>query len=345
MVPVEWPIAAPAADGGSVPARAAGGARLRTARADFFLDPRERLTEQERALMTAMLTDLVGMLADEFIALMADSEPANDEGERLVDRLWAAGLLDLADLVQLLLHRAEEERLVAALRAGRPAAKTRFLQSLVSDPDADVSAAAMALILARARRRDRFDGPRIAFDDLPAETAVALVSAIAAGLRGSLARRIGERAADERLSEAARALLAGHDEGNRLDARLFALVHALDNAGKLDDELLRSALAEAEISLLCEMLARRGGITFDSAWTHLTGGSGKLAVLLRLAGLTRNLAGEIIAALAEIVGTDAEREIQDFDTLADDAVEDLRSWLRLNPVYRDAIGALGPGRG
>ena len=55
MVPVEWPIAAPVADGGTEPARAAGGGRLSVARADFFLDPRARLTEQERALMTAMM--------------------------------------------------------------------------------------------------------------------------------------------------------------------------------------------------------------------------------------------------------------------------------------------------
>ncbi|MFP5329509.1 MAG: DUF2336 domain-containing protein [Alphaproteobacteria bacterium] len=328
-----------------MPARAAGDARLRTVRADFFLDPRERLTEQERALMTAMLGDLVSMLADEFVSMMADSEAANDEGESLVDRLWAAGLLDMPELVQLLLHRAEEERLVAAVRAGRPAAKARLLQSLVSDPDSDVSAAAMALILARGRRRDRFDRPRIAFDDLPAETAVALVSAIAAALRTDLAVRFGERSADERLSEAARELLAGHDEGNRLDARTFALVHALDKAGRLDDALLRSALVEAEIALLCETLARRAGIGFDASWTHLSGGPGKLALLLRLAGLRRDLAGELVATLAEIVGSDAESEIQAFDSLTDCEIEDSRSWLRLNPVYRDAIGALGGGHG
>ena len=54
MMPEEWPIAAPAADG-NAPARLAGRGRLSTVRRDFFLDPAKRLTEQERALMTAML--------------------------------------------------------------------------------------------------------------------------------------------------------------------------------------------------------------------------------------------------------------------------------------------------
>lgn len=345
MVPIEWPIAAPDEKGGAVPARAAGRGRLPTARADFFLDPKARLTEQERSLMTAMLADLVDMIADEFTALLADAEPANDEGERLADRLWAAGLLDIPDLIRLLLHRAEEERLAAAIRAGRPAGKMRFLQSLVSDEDPEISAAAMALILARGRRRDRFDGPRIAFDDLSAEAAVALVSAIAAALRSDLAGRMPPAQADERLSSAAQALLARHDEGNRLDARLFALVHALERAGRLDEAFIRLAVAEAEIALLTEALVRRSGIDFDCGWEHLTGGNGKLAMLLRLAGLSRDLAGEVIASVAEVVGTGAETEILAFDALGDEQVDGARKWLRLNPSYRDAITALGEADG
>lgn len=344
-MPIEWPIAAPVADGGAVAARAAGRSRLSTARADLFLDPRARLSEQERSLMTAMLTDLVDMLADEFTALLAGAEPANDEGERIADRLWAAGLLDIPDLVRLILDRAEEERLAAGIRAGRPAGKMRFLQSLVSDEDSEVSAAAMALILARGRRRDRFDGPRLAFDDLPAEAAVALVSAIAAALRSDLVKRMAAAEADERLSNAAQAVLARHDEGNRLDAKLFALVHALERAGRLDDGFLRSTLAEAEVALLTEALVRRAGIGFDCGWDHLTGGQGKLALLLRLAGLSRDLAGEIIASTAEVAGTGAETEILAFDALTDEEVESARRWLRLNPSYRDAIGALQAGHG
>lgn len=343
MTPVEWPIAAPADDGGPGPARAAGSRRLSAVRADFFLDPRARLTEQERSLMTGMLTDLVESLADEFVAALPDSEPANDEGERVVERLWSAGLFDIPDLVALLLRRAEEERITAAIRAGRSPGKGRFLQSLVGDEDSAVSAAAMALILARSRRRDRFDGPRIIFDDVSAEAAVPLANAVAAALRSDLAHR--SEPADERLADAAIAILARHDEGNRIEARAFELVHALDRAGRLDEALIRSALEEGEIGLLLEALGRLGGISFDSAWECFTGGSGRLAMLLRIGGVSRELSGEVVATAADLAGSDAETEIGAFDSLSNEEVERTRRWLRLDPAYRSAIQSLESGNG
>jgi hypothetical protein len=341
MVPVEWPIAATWDDGRRVPARVAGSGRLPTVRLDFFLDPDARLTEQERALMTAMLADLVTVIADEFTSILADAEPANDDGERLLDRLWGAGLLDIAPLMQLLLRRAEEERIAAGIRSTRAVGKMRFLQSMVSDEDPDVAAAAMALILARGRRRDRFDGPKLAFDDVPAEAAVTLVNGIAAALRGDLVKRLGAADADERLARAARSLLAHHDEGNRLEAKLFDLVHALAMADRLDEPLIHCAFEEGEVALLTEALGRRAGIRFDSAWDHVTGGAGKLALLLRMANVSRALAGEILASSAEVLGTVAETEIQLFDQLSDESVDSARKWLRLDPAYRSAIDALG----
>jgi hypothetical protein len=341
MVPVEWPIAATSDDGGRVPARVAGGGRLPTVRLDFFLNPSARLTEQERALMTAMLTDLVTMIADEFTSILADAEPANDDGERVLDRLWVAGLLDIAPLMRLLLRRAEEERIAAAIRSTRVVGKMRFLQSMVSDEDGDVAAAAMALILARGRRRDRFDGPKLAFDDVPAEAAVSLVHGIAAALRGDLVKCLGAAQADERLARAARSLLSRHDEGNRLEAKLFDLVHALATANRLDDPFIHCAFEEGEAALLTEALGRRSGLLFDVAWDHLTGGSGKLALLLRMAGVSRALAGEILASSADVLGAVAESEIQTFDQMSDEEVDSARNWLRLDPAYRSAIHALG----
>ena len=117
MVPDEWPIAAPS-DDGRYPARAAGRRRLPTVRKDFFLDPRDRLTEQERALMTAMLAELLEAISEEIRAgLPANFLPANDDdSQQLLRSLAAAGLLDQVDLITLLLRRADEERIANAVR-------------------------------------------------------------------------------------------------------------------------------------------------------------------------------------------------------------------------------------
>jgi hypothetical protein len=295
--------------------------------------------------MTAMLADLVASLADDFAALLGSAEPANDDGEQLLDRLWKAGLLDIPNLVRLLLSRAEEERIAAGLRVGRPQSRLRFLQSFVGDADSDVSAAAMALILARGRRRDRFDGVRIVFDDLSAETAVALVNAIGAAIRSEVAKRMTAADADQRLTNAARALLSRHDEGNRLEARLFEFVHAIERAGRLDEKFVGAALEAGEAAVLVEALARLSRIAFESAWQHFIGGSGRLALLLRMSGISRALAGEIAAGTADIVGSSVEAEINAFDTFADDSVETAREWLRLDPVYRSALHALAEDHG
>ena len=79
MMPEEWPIAADPAERNARP-RAAGRGRLSTVRIDFFLNPAERLTEQERALMTAMLHCLIGDVASEIRAsLPAGWASANDD--------------------------------------------------------------------------------------------------------------------------------------------------------------------------------------------------------------------------------------------------------------------------
>src|SRR3954466_8762540 len=119
MVPDEWPIASPSEDDGGYPARPAGRRRLPTVRKDFFLDPRDRLTEQERALMTSMLAELLGTIAEEIRALLPIGlAAANDEdSQQLFRELSDAGLLDHSDLIALLLRRADEERVANAIRA------------------------------------------------------------------------------------------------------------------------------------------------------------------------------------------------------------------------------------
>src|SRR5437763_9015464 len=197
MMPEEWPIAAPPADG-NAPARPAGRGRLHTVRRDFFLDPAKRLTEQERALMTAMLHCLVGDVASAVRAALPPGRvAANDARDAtLVEALTSRGLLDDAGLMALLLRRADEERIATAARARSGRREARVLQGLVSHDYGAVAAAAMALILGRGRRRGRFGPCLLAFGATPRASAEALVSAIAAGLRREVGSTAGFAVAD-----------------------------------------------------------------------------------------------------------------------------------------------------
>jgi hypothetical protein len=299
--------------------------------------------------MTAMLHELVAGLADELRAALPPEatekpeESAEREPEAVIADLSAARLLDRADLVALLLRRADADRIASATRPHLDPHRSPLVQSLAGDEDANISSAAMALVLARGRRRDRFGQSLVDFDDLSAESAVSIVHAIGAALR----IEINPASADRRISAACIALLSRHDEGLRLDALVAALVRALDEADRLDDELLAAAAHEGELDLLAAGLARRAGIDGEDAFRFLASpADGRLMMLLRMAGATRSLAARLLADIGELLGiADPGHEIASFDQIDAAAVEAARGWLRLDPHYRAACLALGGRRG
>lgn len=337
MMPVEWPLAASAADRPVDPARPrAGGDRVPVAMADFFLDERSRLTDEERALMAAMLRGLVAEIADELIAglppmLAARAEPLRDG---LYRKLRDAGLLQREGLVALLLRRADEQQLCSHARRG-----DATVAALVADADAAVAEAAMALTLARGRRRDRFGRLGVEFDDLAAEDAVALAYAVAAALRQGLAEDC-----EPALAASVQALLARHDEGRRLEAAVAALARALDKAGRATDATVGQLAEDGDAMMLVGILARRAGIDQADAWQLFT--SGDAMMLARLAGCERAAAAQMLAAFEPIAGSNvAARFIDRFDQIDQAAAEECRRWLRLDPHYRSAHGALERGNG
>ena len=348
MMPEEWPIAAPAADGNG-PARPAGRGRLATVRRDFFLDPRERLTEQERALMTAMLHCLVSDVADAVRAALPSGRlAANDEGDAaLVEALTASGLLDEPGLMALLLRRADEERIATAARARSGRREARVLQGLVSHDYGAVAAAAMALILARGRRRDRFGQCLVAFDDLPEATAEHLAGAVAASLRRELAAARGASIADVELAEASDSVLESHDPERSVESLTASLVHFLDEGGGLSDDLILAAANEGEIGFVAEFLARRAGISIDSALDELLSGDpARLMATLRIAGSSRQLAAGLLGGIGDLLGiAEAGEAIALFDRMSDDEVRTARSWLMTAQTYRFALERLGGKRG
>ena len=344
MMSEEWPIAVPSADPPVDPAHRAGRDRLATVRRDFKLDPGARLSEQERALMTAMLDDLIAMIADEIIVTLPHGLDAigRDGNDALVSRLWRSGLLDRPELVALLLRRADEQRLAATLHFRQSPGRPPLVQRWVADEDGELAACAMALVIARGRRRDRFGQGRLLFDDLPAEEAVALAHLVAAGLRTPLPAL---PAIDRALADGADILLSRHDEGERIDAMFAALARILERAGRLDDVLVEDAASEGEIPLLAAILARRASVPEAMAWDHLVVGSdGRLVLLARLAGLARATTARLVAELGSLTGlTDPAAELGRFDRLGAEAIEDHRGEWRLPAGYSLARERLTDG--
>src|SRR6476620_3175913 len=292
MMPEEWPIAASAADQ-NAPARAAGIGRLSTVRADFFLDSAQRLSEQERALMTAMLHCLVGDVADALRASLPGSRFAANDGDNLalIETLTASRLLDEPGLMAMLLRRADEERIGSAATARMGRREARVLQGLVSHSTGAISAAALALILARGRRRDRFGQCLVAFDDLSQASAEALATMIAAALRANLGAPL-----DADLTAAMRQVLAQRDPSRGVDALTAALVQLLDEDAGLTDDLVLAAAHEGEAAFLAHVLARRAGIPADTAIEErLSAASNRVMTLFRVAGVGRSLSAGLIA--------------------------------------------------
>ena len=299
--------------------------------------------------MTAMLHCLVEDVADALRAALPQGRvAANDEGNAaLVTTLTASGLLDEPGLMTLLLRRADEERISAAAKARSGRREARVLQGLVSHDYGAVAAAAMALILGRGRRRDRFGQCLIVYDDLPATSAEHLVQAVAAGLRRELAASRGIPAADADLAEAADRVLEQRDEERGVDSLTAALAYFLDEAGSLTDDLILAAASEGEIAFVAEVLARRAGISADSALDELlTGESKYVMALLRSAGASRELSAGLLAGIGDLLGIDdAGEAIAQFDRLTDEEAEAGRSWLVTDLAYRAALERLGQGRG
>jgi hypothetical protein len=320
---------------------------LPTVRKDFFLDPRDRLTEQERALMTAMLAELLDVIAQEIrAALPANFLPANDDdSQQLFRSLTAAGLLDEVDLIALLLRRADEERIANAVRA-RSAPRGGFLQALIAEDDDRISAAAMALILARGRRRNRLGQPRIEFEDLSDSLAKSLAYAVAAALRQEVAG-VGTKDGHLQFGTAASASLDRRDAGKATERLTSDLVRILNETGRLDEQLLDSAAEEGDVAFLAGALGERAGIAGAAAWDYLADGDdGRLVLLLRLAGVSRDFTARLLALLGDLVGIDdLGTEIARFDSIGPEDAQSVREWLLLDPEYRAGLRAMGGDSG
>jgi hypothetical protein len=266
-------------------------------------------------------------------------------GGSLAERLVRAGLLDDRELVAELVARARGEIIAGRLPADpldepdRPS----LLPRLANDPDRVVANAAAALMAAEARRRGA--GPDAGRDDLPAELHHRLVWWVAAALRPMGALGV----VDAALVDAARRVLAAHDEGARIEATAQRLAAALDPAGDTIGTMMMEALADRRLALVVALIAH--GLAVEPALSRdivLDPDADRLLLALR----ALNVPNEDMAAIG-IALCDADRRrdpealVASIDAVAAMPVEAAREalgGLRLPADYREATRALGQRR-
>jgi hypothetical protein len=337
-MPAEWPIAALPFNErqrrASTTLHVAGGRRIAAIVQDLFLEPEARLSEQERALMVAMLHGLVERIAVELRARLSPgaAESCAAGPAELIADLARAGLIQDEALVGLLLRRADTQRIASSGRGGRST-----LQRWTASADAAIAAAAMTLVAERGRGRDRFGRSTLDLADLPLSLSTGLVVAIGAALSHR-----SEEPNDAEMNEAIASLLSTRAQAPSLEELEAALVEALGSEERRAPGLLVALAAEGEAPILAAVLAAEARIPAEEAWLALLGGAEQVALLLRLAEVKRADAAALLAAATPALGIgDPVRAFETFEALSAEAIEQARAELSLLAAYRDARRIIG----
>lgn len=312
---------------------------------DFMLGTHLRLTEHERALITAMLRQLIGDVANEIAAKLSKQIAGEDNWDALTAGLLKSGLLDDQDLLALLLRRAEEERASATTIARSKGAAVNLLQPFIHDEDGQIAAAAMAALVARARRRDHFGGPVVELNDVEPRVAAAFVFAIAAGIAATWPTEVDESNSLTPFHDAGKAVLATHEPEQGLTNLLEQLTALLCAHGRINDEMIVGAIDAADISLLTAALASRAGIRSQVAFDDLMSrDTHKVMMLLRISATSRAAAAHLLGTLGDLIGVAPDAaSLASFDAISEADVEAARKWRQFDRNYQSALALLGHG--
>lgn len=320
--------------------------RLATA-ADDLLQRDGRLDDQVRALVWSALDRLIGAIETDIRHQIERQHGAAAVGSQdngsVACAVVDAGVLDDRALLDELVARAWGEAIAGALPGivadtdSRPSLLTR----LAAGSDRVTAAAATIVLSASARRRDGDENA--GRGDLPAELQHRLTWWVAAALRGNQAGR------DAALVDAAKRVLAAHDEGIRLEAAASRLAAALDPAPEEVGELLEEALSDRQLAVFVALLAHALAIDPGSVRAMVLDPDGsRLWLALRALDLSRPTTARIALALADADRRRNAHGVADaIDTvmaITPDHARAALASLKLPAEYRAALRALERGR-
>jgi len=340
---------------------------------DLFLSEEERLTEQERAhisnIMTKLLTDVelqVRASLAETLSL-SDQAPselitllANDEIEVARPILVNSRVLMEQDLLEVIELRSKEHLLAITEREDISPLISDLLieygdediiEQLVRNNDAKISKEALALLVEESRRVDRFQEPLLARHDIPPALAHKMFWWVSAALRRHIISNfeIDSSYLDQSITRSTHATIEdvtvpefGETHADRLAAHMAA-------RNELTEKNLIQALKSRQIRLFLAGFSLKSGLDTQtlSRFVHDKNAEA-MAVICKSLGFDRNSFSAVFL-LTRRGGTGANdgkatlkpTEIEDimnfYDSLNEASAADIVAHWKLDSGYIDAI--------
>jgi len=323
---------------------------------DLFLSGEARLSERERTLMAGIVSQLIHdvemSVRHELVERLAKDPNAprelvvilaNDTIEIAHPILRQSGVLNDADLIEVVKHRTQEHRLAVAMRSGISIDVSQVLmdtgdadviEALIKNHDAEISRHAMDYLVGESQQIDRFQQPLLRRPDLPVALAHRMFWWVSAALREYILENFKADPAtiDALIHEITSNVKKRTESDRSIYNEAESIVAEIADKGQLDERFLLQCLRRGRIAAFTAALARMGDIEVPLA-RHIVfdpGGEG-LAVLCRASGIDRSVFSSIFLLT---------REARDGSRMTDPA--QLNAMMRIydDLSQKDAQGAL-----
>lgn len=328
-MPLDRPIDVQALLGLAAGRSGAARAQLANAVTDLFLPAAQRLTDQQRALMTDVLGRLLGSVEMEVRRHLVEalghspvSQPelearlASDSFEVARPILERSHVVRNPTLMDIVIQCAEEHRMAMALRdtvsppltealaeRGFKGSEDDVLEGLIRTEDAVLSRRAMELLVAESKRNGQFQQPLLTQNDLPADLAHEVYWWVAAALRRHILKTfvIDQAVLDPMIERSAKRAMVEHDDTQSVQSRALQLARRLGELGELTDGFLLRTLRQGRLSLFTAAFAARAKIAFNTVWRIVTDpASESFIVLAKAVEVSRDATASLVLVLGEL---------------------------------------------
>ena len=328
-MPLDRPIDVQALLGLAAGRSGAARAQLANAVTDLFLPAAQRLTDQQRALMTDVLGRLLGTVEMEVRRHLVEALSRSPASQPDLEARLASDSIEVARpilerssvvrnpaLMDIVIQCAEEHRMAIALREtvsppltealaerGFKGSEDDVLEGLIRTEDPVLSRRAMELLVAESKRNGQFQQPLLTQNDLPADLAHEVYWWVAAALRRHILKNfvIDQAVLDPMLERAAKRAMVEYDDTQSVQSRALQLARRLNELGELTDGFLLRTLRQGRLSLFTAAFAARAKIAFNTVWRIVTDpASESFIVLAKAVDVSRDATASLVIVLGEL---------------------------------------------